>query len=120
MASEKTDVADQEINRRIDSVDFSIIDEKAPRVAKDARELYELYHRADGSEVDPVEAKKVLRKIDLRILPMLFVTYFLQFLDKSGINYASVYGLQKGTNLHGQDYAWLGKALCHIHIRDSV
>ena len=28
--------------------------------------------------------------------------------DKNGINYASVYGLQKGTNLHEQDYSWLG------------
>jgi hypothetical protein len=32
----------------------------------------------------------------------------MQYLDKNGINYASVYGLQDGTNLHGQDYNWLG------------
>jgi hypothetical protein len=32
----------------------------------------------------------------------------LQYLDKNSINFASVYGLQKGTNLHGQGYSWLG------------
>lgn len=34
-------------------------------------------------------------------------TYMLQFLDKSSINFAVVFGLKKGTNLQNQDYAWL-------------
>lgn len=60
---------------------------------------YDVYKRNQGVEIDPEEAKKVLRKID---------TYLHQYLDKNSINYASVYGLQKGTNLHGQGYSWLG------------
>lgn len=95
---------------RLSAEAASIDDLKAPPVAADARELYELYHQApEDAEVDAAATKKVLRKIDMRVLPMLFFTYFLQFLDKSGINYASVYGLQKGTHLHGQNYAWLGQ-----------
>lgn len=102
MASDKkNEDGDVGIDTRSPSID-NVLDEKAPPVAADARQLYELYHRSDDAEVDPSESKKVLRKIDKRILPMLFVTYFLQYLDKSGINYASVYGLQKGTHLHGQ------------------
>lgn len=54
------------------------------------------------------ETRLVLRKIDRRVVPILFLTYLLQYLDKNGINYASVYGLQEGTHLHGQDYSWLG------------
>ncbi|KAF2495246.1 MFS general substrate transporter [Lophium mytilinum] len=69
---------------------------------------YETFRKAQGIEIDPVEAKRVLRKIDLRIVPVLFITYLLQYLDKNGINYASVYGLQKGTHLTGDDYSWLG------------
>jgi hypothetical protein len=98
--------------RRSASVDSHSIDNsKTPSVAEDARRLYELYHQgtSDDGELASATANKVLRKIDVRVLPMLIFTYFLQFLDKSGINYASVYGLQKGTNLHGQDYAWLGE-----------
>ena len=69
---------------------------------------YELYKRNDDQEIDIVEAKRVLRKIDFRIVPILFLIYLLQYLDKNALNFASVYGLQAGTNLHGQDFAWLG------------
>lgn len=69
---------------------------------------YHLYKRSDDQEVDLVEAKRVLRKIDFRIIPILILIYMMQYLDKNGINYASVYGLQKGTHLHGQEYSWLG------------
>jgi len=66
-----------------------------------------VYRRQDARDIDPAEAKRVLRKIDFHILPVLMMTYMLQYLDKSSINFASVFGLQKGTNLHGQDYSWL-------------
>jgi len=69
---------------------------------------YELYKSMRGVEVDPLEAKKVIRKVDTRILSLLMVTYFLQYLDKNSINLASVYGLKKDTHLGGQDYSWLG------------
>ncbi|KAK5137693.1 hypothetical protein LTR08_007264 [Meristemomyces frigidus] len=75
--------------------------------ASDLDDNYDLYKKHAGEASDPLEAKKVLRKIDIRILPILFTIYLLQYLDKNGINYASVYGLQKGTHLHGQQYSWL-------------
>ena len=70
-------------------------------------DTYEAYKKHEGIELDPTEAKKVRRKIDIRIVPILFFVYLLQYLDKNGINYASAYGLQKGTGLVGQDYSWL-------------
>ena len=69
---------------------------------------YDIYKRNQGVEINPEEAKKLLRKIDMRIAPVLFITYLLRYLDKNGINYASVYELRKSTNLHGQDLSWLG------------
>jgi len=75
--------------------------------ASDLDDSYAIYKGQTSLDIDPAEAKKVLRKIDIRILTVLFVTYLLQYLDKNGINYASVYGLQKGTHLHGQEYSWL-------------
>lgn len=73
----------------------------------DLDESYEIYKQHAGEGVSALEAKKVLRKIDLRLVPALWLLYLLQYLDKNGINYASVYGLQEGTNLHGNDYSWL-------------
>lgn len=70
---------------------------------------YDIYkqQQSSGDEVDPAEAKRVLRKIDSRIVPILFMIYLLLYLDKNGINYASVYGLNERTKLQGQDYSWL-------------
>ncbi|KAL9066363.1 MAG: hypothetical protein Q9157_007164 [Trypethelium eluteriae] len=78
-----------------------------PTSSSDVDDTYDLYKQHAADDISAAEAKRVLRKIDLRILPILIVTYLLQYLDKNGINYASVYGLQKGTGLHGQDYSWL-------------
>ena len=78
-------------------------------VSSDVDDNYDLYARQHGAEVDPTLAKKVLRRIDLRLMPILFLIYLLQYLDKNSINFASVYGLKKGTGLKGQDYSWLGK-----------
>ncbi|KAE9368156.1 MFS general substrate transporter [Stipitochalara longipes BDJ] len=68
---------------------------------------YELYKSMQGVEIDLLEAKKVLRKVDFRILSLLMITYFLQYLDKNSINLASIYGLKKDTHLGGQEYSWL-------------
>jgi len=50
---------------------------------------------------------RLLRKIDWRIVPIMFMCYFLQFLDKVVINYANVMGLATDLKLKGQDFSWL-------------
>ncbi|ROW09299.1 hypothetical protein VPNG_05880 [Cytospora leucostoma] len=59
----------------------------------------------DGVDADM--AKRVLRKIDMRLIPLLFVTYGLNFMDKTILSSASVFGLRDDTNLKGQDYSWV-------------
>jgi hypothetical protein len=80
--------------------------------SSDLDDNYDLYKKAvaqrDTIAATASESKRVLRKIDKRLVPILIIIYLLQYLDKNGINYASVYGLQTGTHLHGQDYSWLG------------
>lgn len=44
---------------------------------------YKVFQAVAAEEFSEDEANRVLRKIDLRIVPVLFVTYFLQYLDKS-------------------------------------
>ncbi len=46
--------------------------------SKDLDETYEIYKRQDARDLDPVEARRVLRKIDLCIMPLLMGTYMLQ------------------------------------------
>lgn len=56
----------------------------------------------------PENNARVLRLIDLRVLPIVLGIYFLQSLDKTTLAYGSVFGLVTNTNLHGQQYSWLG------------
>ena len=54
---------------------------------------------------DPVLLKKLVRKIDLTIAPLLAAVYFLQFLDKTTLSYTAVMGIRTDTHLKGQDYS---------------
>lgn len=82
--------------------------------SSDRDENYDLYAQNRGLEYTPEEGKRVLRKIDLQLIPLLFVIYMIQYLDKNSINFASVYGLEEGTGLKGQDYSWLGECTSFI------
>ena len=54
---------------------------------------------------DKVLRKKLIRKIDLTIAPLLATVYFLQYLDKTTLSYTAVMGLRKDVGLHGQQYS---------------
>ncbi|KAJ5112895.1 hypothetical protein N7456_001429 [Penicillium angulare] len=54
--------------------------------------------------------KSLIRKIDWQILPIMFLTYFLQMIDKISINYANVMGIQEDLGLVGNDFSWLATA----------
>jgi MFS family permease len=57
------------------------------------------------------EERAVLRRIDLRVLPLLLGAYFFQQLDKSSLSYVSIFGIQKDAGLVGKQYSWLGSIL---------
>ena len=62
--------------------------------------------------VTPAENKRILRKIDLAILPILLTVYCLQSLDKTSLAYASVFGLIDHAHLgDGDKYSWLGSVV---------
>jgi hypothetical protein len=78
-----------------------------------AAELLRKQHGAgspDGQPlvVSPADDARVLRRIDLVILPLMLGVYFLQALDKATLAYASVFGLIDDVGLVGSQYSWLG------------
>ncbi|ABN66178.2 allantoate permease [Scheffersomyces stipitis CBS 6054] len=70
---------------------------------------YNLYEKAQeiNSEEEQAISKKLLWKVDRRIVPLLCITYTLQFLDKLSLNYAAAYSLKEDLNLIGQRYSWV-------------
>lgn len=47
--------------------------------------------------VDTALAKRVVRKLDWRLMPIMFITYNFNFIDKTILSSASVFGLKEGT-----------------------
>ncbi|KAK8016755.1 hypothetical protein PG993_014944 [Apiospora rasikravindrae] len=75
---------------------------------KELDEAYAVYAANADLDASPSETKRVLRKVDYRIVTILFTTYLLQYLDKNSINFASAFGLKEGTHLGKNEYQWLG------------
>ncbi|KAI8077779.1 major facilitator superfamily domain-containing protein [Halteromyces radiatus] len=59
-----------------------------------------------SSERDKEIEKKIVRKYDLRILPILCLLYLLSYLDRSNIGNAKLGGLEKDLSLTSQQYQW--------------
>ncbi|KAJ6148941.1 hypothetical protein N7471_000140 [Penicillium samsonianum] len=63
--------------------------------------------KANAAEVfDYQNEKALMRKIDWHILPVMFVAYMLQFLDKTALGYTAIFGIQKSLSLVGDQYSW--------------
>lgn len=82
---------------------------------------------AEGQAIldDPVRLKKLVRKIDMVMVPLLATVYFLQFLDKTTLSYTAVMGIRTDTHLKGQDYSnlssffYVGPSSRILHMLDS-
>lgn len=59
---------------------------------------------ATDIETDTVEAKRVLRKVDWRIIPLLQFLYMLTFLDRVNIGNARLWNLEKDLGMSGHSY----------------
>jgi len=58
-----------------------------------------LGNSSEQHEVTKEEDRQVLRKIDLWIMPVVLLVYFLQQLDKSSLSYTSVFGIVEATGM---------------------
>ncbi|KAH8899236.1 major facilitator superfamily transporter allantoate, partial [Thozetella sp. PMI_491] len=76
--------------------------------AADADEALRALASGEAITMTPEEEKKLLRKIDFHIMPLLCLVYGLNYLDKTTLSYASVMGLKTDIGLIGQDYSWVG------------
>jgi hypothetical protein len=53
-----------------------------------------------------IDEAAVLRKMDLRLIPMLSVLYLLAFLDRGNIGNAKIEGLVEDLHMTGPQYNW--------------
>lgn len=89
-----------------DKVDDKGIDSNTNDVA--GKFLRELDPSVASTPVTAAESRKVLRKIDWIIIPLLASTVILAAVDKVIISNAAIYGMTEDTGLVGQQYSWVG------------
>lgn len=51
-----------------------------------------------------LHSKKLLRKVDIRLLPFLALMYLLNYLDRTNLAQARLGTLEKDLNMHGDDF----------------
>ncbi|KAL2818646.1 major facilitator superfamily domain-containing protein [Aspergillus granulosus] len=74
-------------------------DEKPPALAVAEGEL---------EDTDDGTLSRLRWKLDMRLLPLLCLTYALQSIDKTTLSYAAVFGLEEDLHLKGTEFSWLG------------
>lgn len=63
---------------------------------------------ADFKPATKAEEEAVIRKLDWRLLPYVFLLYMFSVLDRSNLGNARLAGLEDAINLTGWRYNWLG------------
>ncbi|CAK7896332.1 allantoate permease [[Candida] anglica] len=69
---------------------------------------YAINNKEGHIELDEITSKRILRKIDMFLLPVLCLLYCFQFMDKLSNAYASVLGLRTDLKMVGDMYSWTG------------
>lgn len=76
---------------------------------KDEIDRIDALATAEGTTLDSfrhLDEKAILRKMDLRLIPMLSLLYLLSFLDRGNIGNAKIEGLQEDLGMRSYEYNW--------------
>ena len=65
-------------------------------------------HQGKHVQVSAETDKRVLRKIDLYMLPIMCLLYCFQFMDKQATSYSAILGLRTELKMQGDMYSWTG------------
>lgn len=83
---------------------------KVVEITGDVDEAMKFALDGEKVELDADTDRKLLRKIDLFLLPLICLLYATQFMDKLSNSYAAILGLRKDLHMVGDQYSWTGSA----------
>ncbi|MCJ1365729.1 hypothetical protein MMC16_004854 [Acarospora aff. strigata] len=67
----------------------------------------EYLNSEDTTVMTAIDEKRLVQKIDWMIMPLMWLCYFLQYLDKTLINYAAVMGLFQDAHINTNQFSLL-------------
>ncbi|KAL7943561.1 major facilitator superfamily domain-containing protein [Trichoderma barbatum] len=104
-----SDTAEKKETLDIEQIPPLAVAEKGELVEIDADEALKAIAGLDTAAVqlDEETERRLLRKIDWNLMPLMCIVYGLNYLDKTTLSYASIMGLREDLKLHGDNYQWL-------------
>jgi hypothetical protein len=63
---------------------------------------------------DTDEEKRLVRKIDFYLMPMLWIMYIMNYIDRTNIGNARIAGMGDDLSLDDQEYAWVLRYAFHM------
>ncbi|KAK5705481.1 Allantoate permease [Elasticomyces elasticus] len=86
-----------------DAIRSGSVPEAILKHSHDADEAMKAFegHAGQIIHIDEATNKRLLRRIDWNLIPIMCVTYGLNYLDKTTLSYASIMGIKKDINLKG-------------------
>ncbi|KAJ5291879.1 MFS general substrate transporter [Penicillium angulare] len=78
------------------------VDQTHAEIYREALQLF-----PDDDSIDKATERKLRRKLDWHILPLLGMCYFFYYVDKTTMSYAAIFGIKDDLKLHGTQYSWL-------------
>jgi len=75
-----------------------------PATSTSSMELSDHYGSERTTPIDKALEKKLLRKLDLRVVPILWCLFLVSFFDRSNIGNAKIAGMTKALHMEGNDY----------------
>ncbi|CAI7593349.1 major facilitator superfamily domain-containing protein [Penicillium manginii] len=80
----------------------ALIDQENQAIYLEALQRY-----PENESIDPDAEKRLVRKLDIRIIPILGICYFFYYVDKTTLSYAAIFGIKDSLHLQGAEYSWL-------------
>ncbi|KAF2173980.1 hypothetical protein M409DRAFT_62172 [Zasmidium cellare ATCC 36951] len=115
LTKESDHTVEPEIDEKIpaplaDAIRAGSVPEKILEHSHDADEALKAFqgHEGEVITIDEATNKRLLRRIDWNLMPVMCIVYGLNYLDKTTLSYASIMGLKTDLNLKDDDYQWLG------------
>ncbi|KAK0460431.1 major facilitator superfamily domain-containing protein [Desarmillaria tabescens] len=92
------------LDSKLDHKDYSDIESKVPDVAYglDGEPSHNI---EDYYRFDPKVERRVVRKLDTRLMPLIFCMYVFNAIDRSNLGNAKTDGLESDLHFHGNDYS---------------
>lgn len=107
-----TSIADKESNiENDDNIITSIISPQTGKVINittDVDEAMKYVANEEEIEIDDATNSRILRKIDIHLMPVMCLLYCFQFIDKISNAFASIMGIREDLNMTGNQYSWTG------------